>query len=130
MESKNKKFKLNRNFGKSNKTEIKSDGQIKCEICKKEFTKATLESHMKTHNQCEVCGKDFFTKTFLSIHKKIHEQCEFCGKMFHKLTQMLFHKRVHSRAPKRPFHKCEYCGKSFVQKVNLTSHLRIHLFNN
>ena len=102
--------------------------QLKCEKCKKVFTRSKdLRFHEKNCKECNciVCGKTFKDTILLKKHVKIHNPedtrtCDICNKTFCSRQALGRHKEsVHS---KNNSFACNTCEKLFSTKGSLNRH--------
>ena len=83
-----------------------------------------IEAPVEPYQACTLC--DFKTQSFskLSLHLKSHYQCDLCGKDFHGINSKRNLER-HSRKYKKPKkYDCWICRKSFPLQSGLKRHLK------
>ena len=113
---------------------VRTAESIDCGQCDAFFaTEAHRRNHIRERHSenptyaCEQCGKAYFTRASLQSHEKSHEQdvnviCPTCGKLFKRAEGLERHMKLHSD----DLLKCGLCDKGFVSETALKKHEIIH----
>ncbi|XP_043478876.1 uncharacterized protein LOC122509135 [Leptopilina heterotoma] len=105
-----------------------------CHICKKAFASYRLMSshqfdvHTRDDVKCNICKKSY-TKRHIKYHMMSHakkEKCKLCKRGFHSVPMLLNHiKAVHKNT--YPFLKCDICSEKFIVESQLKNHFTQNL---
>lgn len=112
------------------------ENHVQCRLCKRNFHKNTLETHMKdcarksntSPIMCDQCGKTCRNRVALQshlryVHSKKLMKCKVCGKEFKHHNQLRLCEDKHANI--RRF-KCTFCPKAFFYLHSWEVHTRIH----
>ena len=127
---------LHLHTSKEHKQEMEPN--LKCPVtgCPKAyFTKSTLESHIKSHNnetviKCSICEKVFDKPSRLKSHMIFHtgekpHACDYegCTWKFPTQSKLARHKRTHTNDKR---FTCSKCNKAFGRSEHLQQHSLTH----
>ena len=83
-----------------------------------------IEAPVEPYQACTLCDFKTLSVSKLTLHLKSHYQCDVCGKDFHGVNSKRNLER-HSRKYKKPKkYDCWICRKSFTLQSGLTRHLK------
>lgn len=113
------------------KLDIISSGQVVCDQCGIEVSKATLAMHLETHELrlnetyvCDLCGERITTKRALRHHMRYYHiitdfTCRVCKLEFPSQLSMFRHKKAKHTNEPRP---CQFCDFQAMSDVELRQH--------
>lgn len=104
------------------KHHLRSHVDVKCPICSKICSKASLKHHKRQHSnfgpvECDLCGEEFKSKVNLKSHMLIHMKKKKCSVCQKHVSNMTGHLKSHVKV------KCPVCGLE-CSKQSLTRHIK------
>lgn len=102
--------------------DAKPSKETTCKLCGKLVR--NMKRHLKSHIECDVCGKQFNRIRHYRQHQIMHTgikyyHCDLCDKSFGRHDTLAKHRRTHSG--ERLFN-CEVCAKYFSRRDHLAQH--------